>query len=202
MTGRPDHTQDTLWRRTLRGRFTADGALPARVDVVVVGAGFTGLTAALHLARAGKSIAVFEATRLGEGASGANAGFVVPNFALMDPDAVRAKLGEDAGRRLLDLVSQGADRVFETIREESIDCDAAQTGWLNPAISESVADTLRARAEFWQGRGRPVRFIGADATRQQTGMSLYRGALLDESGGTIHPLDYLYGLANAVQRHG
>ncbi|WP_425053887.1 NAD(P)/FAD-dependent oxidoreductase [Psychromarinibacter sp. S121] len=194
--------QDTLWRRTARGAFTGDAALPDTVDVLVIGGGFTGLTAARELAMAGHSVAVAEASQLGEGASGQNAGFVVPNFALMDPKAVIAKLGEDKGGALLDLVSTGADAVFETARAEGIACDAAQTGWLNPAATEADAEMLRARADTWRQRGRPVRFLSADQIAQQTGMRLYKGALLDDSGGTIHPLDYLFGLANAVRRHG
>lgn len=198
----PQTCQDTLWRRTARNAYAASDTAPDAVDVIVVGGGFTGLSAALHLSRAGKSVLVLEAAPLGEGASGQNAGFVVPNFALMDPNAVRAKLGEAAGNALLDLVGAGADQVFHTIRTEGISCDAAQTGWLNPAAGEAMAHVLRDRVDQWQARGRPVRYLSRDEVRQQTGMSLYAGALLDESGGTIHPLDYLLGLANAVQRHG
>ena len=75
--------------------------------MAVIGAGFTGLTAALHLARQGISVAVIEADTIGSGASGFNAGFVVPNFAKADPAAVMKKLGPERGRRLLDLVASG-----------------------------------------------------------------------------------------------
>lgn len=194
--------QDTLWRRTARSGFRSTAALPDKVDVAVIGAGFTGLTAALHLTRAGKTVAVLDASVLGEGASGQNAGFVVPNFALMDPAAVIGKLGQDRGGALLDLVAGGADAVFEIIRAEGIGCDATQCGWLNPAASTGAARMLQARAAAWRDRGRPVRYIDAEQIRQQTGMELYRGALLDDSGGMIHPLDYLFGLAAAVERHG
>ena len=194
--------QDTLWRRTARTPFVTSADLPDRADVVIVGGGFTGLTAARHLARAGKSVVVLERAALGEGASGQNAGFVVPNFALMDPPAVIAKLGEDRGGALLDLVSTGADAIYQTIRDEGITCDAEQPGWLNPAATPAAAQLLRQRADHWRARGRPVRFLEKEEIRQQTGMAIYEGALLDESGGTLHPLDYLTGLALAVERHG
>jgi glycine/D-amino acid oxidase-like deaminating enzyme len=194
--------QDTIWRRTARGSFNTTASLPDAVDVAVIGGGFTGLTSALCLARAGKKVAVLERSFLGEGASGQNAGFVVPNFALADPQVVRRKLGEEKGNALLDLVSQGADAVFETIREYGVACDALQTGWLNPAVTDDDAERLKVRAEFWQSRNRPVRYLSEPEISQQTGMTLYKGALLDESGGTIHPLDYLFGLGHAVEAHG
>lgn len=192
--------QDTLWTRTARMAFAADATLPRRVDVAVVGGGFTGLSAARELVIQGRSTAVLEAGTLGAGASGMNAGFVVPNFAKADPLAVRGRLGDRADA-LLRLVGAGARKVFDTIAEEDIACDAVQTGWLNPAHG-AAAGMLRQRAEFWSALGRPVRFLSAAETAQQTGMDIYSGALLDMEGGTIHPLDYLRGLARAVQKRG
>jgi glycine/D-amino acid oxidase-like deaminating enzyme len=172
------------------------------VDIAIVGGGFTGLTAALHLVERGKAVAVFEAAHLGAGASGLNAGFVVPNFAKADPAGVLKRLGEEKGRALLDLVSRGGGRVFETVRTFNIECDAAQTGWLQPAHSAAAADAARARAEFWRSLGRPTEYIDGDEVRRLTGMTRYRGALLDGSGGTIQPLSYLRGLARAAIENG
>lgn len=192
---------DTLWTRTARLDVRTDLALPARVDVAVIGGGFTGMTAARELVLAGRSVAVLEAGTIGTGASGMNAGFVVPNFAKADPATVRARLGAK-GDALLSLVGQGARAVFDTIAEDGIACDAAQTGWLNPAVGVAAADMLRARAVMWAALGRPVRFLSAEETAQQTGMIIYSGALLDEEGGSIHPIDYLRGLVRTVQRKG
>lgn len=193
---------DTLWTRTARLQVASDPVLPQAVDVAVIGGGFTGMTAARELLIAGRSVAVLEAGTIGAGASGTNAGFVVPNFAKADPNAVRAKLGAEKGNALLRLVGDGANAVFRTIEEDDIDCDASQSGWLNPAYGEAGADMLKKRADLWRDLGRPVSFIDADAVREQTGMSIYSGALLDEEGGTIHPLDYLRGLSRGVQRRG
>ncbi|WP_435170724.1 NAD(P)/FAD-dependent oxidoreductase [Falsirhodobacter sp. 1013] len=193
--------QDTIWTRTARVAFCTDGKLTHRVEVAVIGAGFTGLTAARELTLSGRSVAVFDAGPLGAGASGMNAGFVVPNFAKADPTTVRARLGGRADA-LLRLIGAGACNVFDTIAKEGITCDAAQTGWLNPAHGAAAAEMLRARARLWSDMGRPVRFLSPGETAEQTGMDIYSGALLDEEGGTIHPLDYLRGLARAVQRRG
>jgi glycine/D-amino acid oxidase-like deaminating enzyme len=193
---------DTLWTRTARLPAQFDAAVPRSVDVAIIGGGFTGMTAARELLIAGRSVAVLDAGVIGSGASGMNAGFVVPNFAKADPNAVRAKLGTDKGNALLRLVGDGADAVFRTIEDEGIDCDAKQSGWLNPAYGAAGADMLKARAALWRELGRPVTFLDAAAVREQTGMSIYSGALLDEEGGTIHPLDYLRGLAQSVRRRG
>ncbi|MCX8997124.1 FAD-binding oxidoreductase [Rhizobiaceae bacterium BDR2-2] len=195
--------QKTLW--TMTGNPAPDfrqSAVPARADAVVIGAGFTGLTAALALARAGKKVVVLEGTSIGAGASGTNAGFVVPNFAKADPATVYQKLPREKAEALLKLVGEGADAVFSTIREENIACDASQVGWLQPAYGTATADLLRQRAADWQALGRPVRFLSPAEIEQQTSLSIYSGGLLDESGGTIHPLNYALGLANAVIRHG
>ncbi|KRA99810.1 oxidoreductase [Devosia sp. Root685] len=197
-----NHTQDTLWTRTARLPAESDTALPQAVDVAIIGGGFTGMTAARELLIAGRSVAVLEAGKIGAGASGMNAGFVVPNFAKADPNAVRAKLGTERGNALLRLVGDGANAVFRTIEEDGISCDARQTGWLNPAYGAASAEMLKARAALWRELGRPVSFLDADQTHQQTGMDIYAGALLDEEGGTIHPLDYLRGLGQSVRRRG
>ncbi|NLS17352.1 FAD-binding oxidoreductase [Rhizobium sp. P40RR-XXII] len=195
-------TNPTLWTLTAGPAPELSRDVPSRSDVVVIGGGFTGLTAALHLARAGRSVIVPEAGRLGAGASGMNAGFVVPNFAKADPATVRQKLPRDRADALLSLVGIGADEVFATIAEEKISCDAAQTGWLQPAYGDDMAAILRQRAQDWTELGRPVEFLDARAIQDETGMDIYSGGLIDHSGGTIHPLNYLYGLAGAVMRRG
>ena len=111
-------------------------------DIAIIGGGFTGLTAALHLAQRGRRVTVLEAGEPGIGASGVNAGFVVPNFAKADPAAVRARLGRQKADRLLRMIGAGAERVFETIRNEAIDCAAEQTGWMHVAHSPDTLPML------------------------------------------------------------
>jgi glycine/D-amino acid oxidase-like deaminating enzyme len=156
----------------------------------------------MHLARRGIDVAVLEANEIGSGASGLNAGFVVPNFAKADPAYVIAKLGADRGRRLLELVGQGADRVFSTVRENGIDCDPEQVGWMHVAHSEAMLKVLQQRIAAWNNLGRSLRMLSAEEARALTGVRHCAGALLDPGGGMLHPLNYLYGLASAALKAG
>ncbi len=192
----------TVWSATAGPRPSAQPLAAARVDVAVVGAGFTGLTAAWHLARRGARVAVLEADVVGSGASGVNAGFVVPNFAKADPAAVIQRLGPERGRRLLDAIGQGADRVFATVRDHGLECDAEPVGWMHVAHAPATLPVLQARAAAWAALGRPVRMLDAAEARALTGARRCAGALFDASGGMLHPLNYLYGLARLAQAAG
>ena len=178
--GAGEHRKTLWWSTANRRPQTSAIEADLSVETAVIGGGFTGLTAALHLARRGVRVALLEADEIGAGASGVNAGFVVPNFAKADPASVVARLGKERGQRL------------------GLACAAEQTGWPQPAHSSAAADMLRARAAAWSALGRPVSFLSADEVRAQTGMDRYHGALLDASGGTIHPLNYAYGLARSA----
>lgn len=171
---------------------------PARVDVAVVGAGITGLTAALRLAEKGASVAVLEAEEAGWGASGRNAGFVVPNFAKVDPDRVVEKLGPERGEKLIGMIGGAANAVFEVIRRYDIACDGRQAGWFQPAHTMAAFDGLKKRAEQWARRGKVVQVLDAGEIAAASGCRLYRGAWMDPEGGTIHPVNYVTGLAQAA----
>ena len=113
-------------------------------DLLVIGGGFTGLSTALHAAEQGQNVTLVEAHRIAWGATGRNAGFVVPNFARVDPDGVRAKLGEDRGNQLIGMAAGSADLVFGLIRRHAIACDALQSGWIN--LSDHSRDFAGAAA--------------------------------------------------------
>jgi glycine/D-amino acid oxidase-like deaminating enzyme len=172
-----------------------------RADVAIVGAGYTGLSAALHLASAGRAVLVLEAKALGERASGLNGGQVIPGLKT-DPDALEELFGPERGARLVASVAAGPDLVFELIDRHGIGCDALRSGWIQPATSEAALAPLAARVAQWQRRGAAVELLGAREVGLLTGSPRYCGGLLDRRGGTVQPLSYLRGLARAVARSG
>lgn len=192
-----------LWQataRNIRAREALAGSLS--VDLAVIGAGFTGLSTALHAAEAGLRVAVVEAEALAHGATGRNAGFVVPNFAKMDPDAIIAKLGAARGERLIGFAAASAETVFGLIARHGIDCDARQSGWIQPAPSEAAFALLKSRAAQWQRRGRPAEVLDREALASATGARGYAGGWTDKSGGVLNPTAYAYGLADAAEAAG
>lgn len=172
------------------------------VDLAIVGGGFSGLSTALHTAARGRSVAVLEAEIIAWGATGRNAGFVVPNFARMDPVNIIAELGPERGERLIDLAAGSADLVFDLIKRHGIACDALQNGWIQPAHSPAALEKVKSRADQWARRGRPAVALNARDTEALTGARGYLGGWMDRSGGVLNPVEYADGLAEAAEKAG
>src|SRR5215469_3494957 len=172
-----------------------------RAQAAVIGGGYTGLSAALHLAEAGREVMVLEAAEIGERASGLNGGQVIAGVK-PDPDALERLLGPYAGGRLVATAGAGPDLVFELIARHGIECEARRTGWIQPATSEAALTQLARRVEQWLRRGAPVSLLSRGEVLQLTGSALYCGGLLDRRGGTVQPLAFVRGLAQAVLRAG
>lgn len=127
---------------------------------------------------------------------------MVPSFAKADPASVIARLGAERGGRLLALVGAGADRVFGTIRDHAIACDAEQVGWMQVAHCRDALPALANRVDAWRRLGRPVRMLDEGEARALTGARHCWGGLLDPSGGVLHPLNYAYRLARLARSAG
>ncbi len=194
---------DVLWHATAGDR-PKRPALQGDLDtdVAVIGGGFLGFSTALHLAECGVSVVVLEQGGIAWGASGRNAGVVAPMLARGDPDDVVAKLGEEAGNRLNAIVAGAGDLVFELARRHGIECDAEQTGFLQPAHAAVALPPLERRFGQWQKRGKKVDLLVRDQTARATGSDIFAGALLDHSGGQINPVKYTRGLAAAAENDG
>lgn len=187
-----------LWERTAQ-RSPPTDVLKGDVqcDVAVVGAGFTGLSAALHLAEGGAKVVVLEAADIGFGGSGRNVGLVNAGLWVM-PDELPAVLGDVYGLRLLDVLGSAAQVVFDLVERHGIPCEAVRQGTLHCAVGKKGLAELTQRARQWQARGAPVRLLDANETARKIGTETYTGSLLDERAGTIQPLSYARGLAHAA----
>src|SRR5689334_3853759 len=177
----------------LRGRVKA--------DVVIVGAGYTGLSTALHLAAAGVVSVVLEAREVGWGGSGRAFGQVVP-YAKHDHAHLLAHFGPNYGERMIAMLAGGPDLVFGIIERHGIVCDAIRRGLIFAAHTPAAAGVLEDRARFWDARRAAVSFLDAKGMTEQTGSTYYPAGLLDRRGGCVDPLAYARGLGHAAVKAG
>ena len=167
------------------------------VDVAVIGGGFTGLSAALHLTEKGVKVAVAEAKMIGFGGSGRNVGLANAGM-WTKPDDLIATLGAEAGTRLLTELGDGPSVVYDLIAKHEIQCEAVRNGTLHMAVGAEGLAELRDRETQWRKFGAPVEVLSAERAKTLTGAEGFAGALLDRRAGTIQPLAYARGLARAA----
>lgn len=167
-------------------------------DLVVVGGGATGLSAALHAANAGLSVVLLEGGRIGWGASGRNGGQIIPGLRKGAVELV-ALFGRERARALFDLAQAARDLVVALIAEHAIDCDLKLTGHLLGAVK--AADLRHFEAEVGclaQAMDyHDADLLDAGAARAQVDTP-FHGALVDRRGGHMHTLNYTLGLARAA----
>ncbi|OHV12277.1 NAD(P)/FAD-dependent oxidoreductase [Kushneria phosphatilytica] len=170
-------------------------------DVCVIGAGFTGISAALHLAEQGYRVVVLEAVRIGYGASGRNGGQIVNSYS-RDMDVIEARYGVETAQALGDMAFEGNRIIRERIEQYAIECDL-KDGNLFAACNERQFEALREHQQLWEryGHGR-LELLGPDEYRREIGSNRYCGALLDYSGGHLHPLNLVQGQARALESLG
>lgn len=194
--------EENLWKATLANRF--EGSVAAHndiFDVIVIGGGFTGLSAALHIALSGKTVCVLEAKTIGHGGSGRNVGYV--NAGLWTPpDEVEEILGKEVGIRLNAELANGPETVFDLIEKYQIQCDAVRRATLHCSETQHGLKQLQSRYDQQIARGAPVRLLDRQEACEKIGSERFVGALWDPRAGTIHPLAYAQGLARAAHQAG
>jgi len=188
---------ETAPERTPWPRLTGD----QRAEVVVIGAGYTGLSAALHLAEAGVDVCLLEAHEPGFGAAGRNGGQV--NAGLKhEPEDIRRRFGEHRGRRLIEAAGKAPDYLFRLIDRLGIQCDGRREGTLRAAYRASDIDALHQSARQWRDHGASLDILDAAEIRRRTGSAHYLAGLFDPRGGSVQPLSLARGLAVAAHQIG
>src|SRR4030081_2379280 len=140
---------DSLWAaRTPPGPDLPGLIGTTEADVIVIGGGFTGLSAALHLREAGVDVAIVEAIEPGWGASGRNNGQVIPTLSRPDPDDIVARHGA-TGERFVNLLRDSASTLFDLARRYQIPAEQEQAGWVQPVHSPGRIKIAERRGGAW-----------------------------------------------------
>ncbi len=174
----------------------------AQADLVVVGGGCTGLSAALHAAERGLSVILLEGGRIGWGASGRNGGQIIPGLRQGAPALIK-RLGRERARALFDLALEARAVVLERIERHAIDCDLRLTGHLTAAAkAKDVSDLADEAACLVTEMNYPhAEYLSANQSREVVASACH-GGLFDSQGGHLHPLNYALGLAQAAREAG
>lgn len=195
----------SLWRAT------ADALRPlpplggdAQADVVIIGGGYTGLSAAHHLAACGLEPIVLEANQPGWGASGRNGGVVTAKFRLSFP-AIAAAHGKPMAKRMYEIAHEATDIVAELVDAYGIEsAKLTRSGQVKAAHNHQTLVAAVAEADWVRTElgDRTMSVLDADEVRAETGSTGFVGGVLNAGSGGIHPLNYLHGLANGLAEKG
>jgi glycine/D-amino acid oxidase-like deaminating enzyme len=176
--------------------------LPDRVDVAVIGAGFTGLSGARTLAKRGASVAVLEGETIGWGASSRNGGMVLTGLKL-GANQLISMYGRDLTRGMYAASLDTIDCVEQIVREEAIDCDFSRCGHLEVACKQKHFDDYARQAEVIAREfHHQLRVVQKTELSSEIGSSIYYGGMVDEVSAGLNPARYVAGLANAAMNAG
>jgi glycine/D-amino acid oxidase-like deaminating enzyme len=190
--------EPSLWAATAApAPDTAPLDSDAQADVVIVGAGYCGVSTALHLAERGVRVVVLEAREVGFGGSGRNGGQVIPGLK-HDPSELIAMFGAEKGQRLVDFAGSTADAVFDLIDKHRMDVPHVRRGWIQGSHTTEALRLAERRARDWGAQGVATQLLDRTETARLLGTDKYFGGWVDPRGGGVQPLSYARGLARAA----
>ena len=197
-----DGFNDSLWQQTaVSGPKTGLLTESKTCDVAIIGAGFTGLNAALDLAKTGHSVCVLEARTLGFGASGRAGGQV--NMGLSSgPKDLISRYGQEQAERTIAMMQNTPRTLFERVQKHQLDCDPVQTGWIQSAVDAKVFGEQKALAKEYEAFGGGLEVLGKEELEQRSGANGYVGGLFCPSAGSVQPLSYTRELARVAMAAG
>ena len=188
------------WLDTVTMPTGVSGPLPETADVAIIGAGFTGLSAARMLAKHGARVVVLEAETIGWGASSRNGGMVLTGMKL-SVETLAARYGMDATRAMYAASLASIDCVERIVAEEQIDCDFAHCGHLEVACKQSHFDAYARSVELIAREFKhELRIIPRADLTEEIGSEIYFGGIVDEVSAGLNPGRYVAGLARAAQK--
>jgi glycine/D-amino acid oxidase-like deaminating enzyme len=196
------YSESNFWLTTVKMPSGASQLPPAKVDVAVIGAGFTGLSAARTLAKRGAKVAVLEAESIGWGASSRNGGMVLTGMKLC-AETLAKRYGMEATRRMYAASLASINCVEQILRDESIDCDFSRCGHLEVACKQKHFDSYARSVDLIAREFNHVlRVIPRAQLGAEIGSNIYYGGIVDEASAGLDPAKYVAGLARAAQRSG
>jgi glycine/D-amino acid oxidase-like deaminating enzyme len=183
-------------------RAEASPLLPENADVAVIGAGFTGLSAARTLAQRGAKVAVLESETIGWGASSRNGGMVLTGMKL-GVNQLISMYGRELAQRMYAASLATIDCVEQIVREEGIECDFSRSGHLEVACKQKHFDDYARQAEVIAREfNHELRVVERQDLSAEIGSNIYFGGMVDEVSARLNPARYVAGLANAAIKAG
>ena len=194
--------EQNYWLTTVQMPAAPMQPLPESGDVVVIGAGFTGLSAALALAKRGAKVVVLESETIGWGASSRNGGMVLTGLKL-GVNKLISMYGRELTRRMYAASLETIATVERVIKEENIACDFARCGHLEVACKPAHFDDYARQVEVIEREfNHQIHVVPSDQLRSEIGSDIYYGGMVDEVSAGTNPARYVAGLARAALRAG
>jgi gamma-glutamylputrescine oxidase len=181
---------DKRVRPSLEGEETA--------DICIIGAGFTGLSAALEMAEQGFSVIVLEGVRIGFGASGRNGGQIVNGYS-RDLETIAGRYGREKAVQLGEMSLEGGEIIRQRVRKYGIDCDLVDGGFFAAFTSKQIKE-METNKNNWEKHGHSgLEMVSKAEVGKYVKSDRYAGGMIDRFGGHIHPLNYVLGEASAIE---
>jgi glycine/D-amino acid oxidase-like deaminating enzyme len=193
----------TYWLTTIEmPKGNASGPLPKSVDVAVIGAGYTGLSAARTLAKRGLQIAVLESETIGWGASSRNGGMVLTGMKL-GVNKLISMYGREKTQEMYAASLKSIECVEQIVKDESIECNFSRCGHLEVACKQKHFDEYERQAEVVAREfNHELRVVQKNELGGEIGSKIYYGGMVDDVSAGVNPARYVAGLAGAAQRAG
>ena len=195
--------QQIYWHTTVN--MPSDSSLhpiPQKADTAIIGGGYTGLSAAITLAKRGVNVVLLEAETVGWGASSRNGGMTLTGLKVPMQTIIK-KYGRELAKELFQASIDSVNTVEEIVKQEGINCGFARTGHLLAANKPKHYEALKDEVDFMAKEfGHKVHLVPPKDLHSEIGSTVYHGALVDEVSAGLNPAQFVAGLANAAEKAG